>query len=124
MSIVLTEAKIVCPHADTGCTYSAFHIGGTREEAIEVVSGSMARHCDANHNKWAIGKSSPLKVVHRSHCRHAKLPYNWANDYPSVQALAVQLVNSGAAEWHGFCQKCCGDLADAVTAFRDGALDA
>lgn len=73
-------------------------------------------------NRWFLGAVRRNKTIHREYCRHARVPYNWANDYEAPEALAVAIVNGGAASWHRACETCCPDLAAALRAFTMGAL--
>jgi hypothetical protein len=73
-------------------------------------------------NRWFLGSVKRNKVIHREYCRHARVLYNWAAEYPTAEALAVELVNSRAASWHRACETCCPDLAAALRAFSNGAL--
>jgi hypothetical protein len=61
-----------------------------------------------------IGQVNPRKMVHHRRCSSARSEYTFARTFDTLDEFAAALVASGAWRWHGFCQRCCGDLDDAV----------
>lgn len=61
-----------------------------------------------------LGRTSPKKVMHHRGCSSARADYTWARQAGTVELLAEWLKYGRAWAWHRCCQRCCGDLDDAL----------